>query len=162
LSKEIEKQIKKFSSASVEMTIIEEGINDDSGSSSYAAKVEASIICPICQKKTKAHKLEYGKQGKMRWVISNFERHLKSHFSNAGNPHGTEKTSKKTKQVSLENFLLSSSENQFEDESNEFEEHQNSEDEHDVKIAKRPKYSAMDSANCNISSSQITEINSGE
>ncbi|XP_024887128.1 uncharacterized protein LOC112464402 [Temnothorax curvispinosus] len=72
VSKEVEKQVvEKFSSASIEITIIEEGIKDDSESSDYVAKVGANIICPICQKKTKAHKLEYGKQGKMRWVKSN-------------------------------------------------------------------------------------------
>lgn len=57
ISKEIEKQVvEKFLPASVEMTIVEEALNDGSESSNYAAKVEGNIICPIYQKKTKAHK----------------------------------------------------------------------------------------------------------
>lgn len=47
-----------------EMSIVEEEIND-SENSNYA-KVAANIICPICQKKIKTHKLGYGKQRKMR------------------------------------------------------------------------------------------------
>nr|XP_012235005.1 PREDICTED: uncharacterized protein LOC105679515 [Linepithema humile] len=124
VNKQVEKHVvENFSPASVEINIIEERINDSSESSNYAAKIEANIICPICQKKTKAHKLEYGKQGKMRWVKSNFERHLKSHFSNAGSPCGRDTRVYsnnhpvgKIKQVPLENFFLQSpSENQLED-----------------------------------------------
>lgn len=153
------------------MTIIEEGIKDGSENSNYAAKVEANIICPICKKKTKAHKLEYGKQGKMRWVKSNFERHFKSHVSNVGNPRDTQIHSsnypEKTKQMPLENFFLQSSpQNQLEDDEpmNEFQEEcQNSQDEHDtdVRIVKATKYSAMDSAKHGISDG-ITETSLGE
>lgn len=155
------------------MTIVEERINDGSESSNYAAKVEANIICPICQKKTKAHKLEYGKQGKMRWVKSNFERHFKSHFSNAGNPRGTQIHSSnyptgKTKQVPLENFFLQSfPENQLEDDEliNEFQEkYQNSQDENiiDVRIVKGTKYSAVDSVKYGISEGITETTSSGE
>ncbi|XP_067210203.1 uncharacterized protein [Linepithema humile] len=100
VNKQVEKHVvENFSPASVEINIIEERINDSSESSNYAAKIEANIICPICQKKTKAHKLEYGKQGKMRWVKSNFERHLKSHFSNAGSPCGRDTRSPSENQL---------------------------------------------------------------
>ena len=91
INKQVEKKVvKNFSPASVEMAIVEEKLNDSSESSDYVAKIEANIVCPICQKKTKAHKLEYGKQGKMRWVKANFERHFKSHFSNMSSPCGTQ------------------------------------------------------------------------
>lgn len=170
VSKEVKKQvIKKFSPASVEIAIIEEGINDGSESSNYTAKVEANIICPVCQKKTKAHKLEYGKQGKMRWVVSNFERHFKSHFSNAGSGgqiHSSNHPTGKTKQVSLEKFVLqSSSENQLEDDGpiNEFqEEYPNRQDENDIglRIVTGTKYSTMDSAGISEGSSETAS--SGE
>lgn len=150
------------------MAIVEEEINDGSESSNYAAKIKANIICPICQKKTKVYKLKYGTKGKMRWVISNFERHFKCHY-NADNLRGTQIHSNhptgKAKQVRLENFFLQSSpENQLADNElmNEFqEEYPNGQDRNDISD-KRTKCSAMDSVKYGILEGITKTTNTGE